>query len=114
MRMPQSQLLLAYREDEEAAEQYLKDHPEEARASHPPDLASWSPEVEYIVIAIDRISEMIATLVATSGNRPPHVRPMRRPLTAIDRARRRASWQRHEALVDEVEEAQRRHAARRR
>lgn len=111
--MPRSALQIALAQDDEAAEEHLAAG-DEAPNSGPP-LESWSPEVEYLAAVVDRLGEVIQTVIATTpgAKKPPRMRPVPRPETALDRARRRRAWARHHELVAEVEAAQARYEAKR-
>lgn len=76
-----------------------------------PRVSEYTPEVAALTDIKDRLAELIATVIATAGSKPPRIRPSRRPTTAIDRARVRARTAQHDALVAEVAEAQERYAA---
>lgn len=78
-----------------------------------PPLEDWSPEVNELVKLGDRLSELIAAVIASAGQRPPKVYPARRPQTAYTRLEDEARATRHDDLVAEVQEAQERYAARR-
>ena len=52
-------------------------------------------------------------MIRASGNKPPRMEPMPRPVTGVQEARERVAQRRYEALVGEVKEAQERWAARR-
>ncbi len=118
--MPQTQLQIALANDEEAAERYLETAEKRSgmvditEGAKRPSLETWSPEVQHLAIIADRLSEVVAAIISTvPGQKPPKVKPLPRPETAIDRVRRRRAWRRHDELVAEVEEAQRRWAAKR-
>lgn len=111
LRMPRSALQIALAQDEEAAEHQLAADDDAPSASNKPPLESWSPEVEWLAANFDRMGELIQAVVAgIPGGKPPRIRPAPRPETALDRARRRRAWTRHDALVAEVEAAQARRA----
>lgn len=94
-------------EDDEAADRIVADGKADAPARSP-SLHGWTPEVAHMAAVVDRLGEVIAGLVALSGGRPPKVKPVPRPVTAIDRARQRRSRARYGELVAEVQEAQER------
>lgn len=105
--LPQSHYRWAIADDDEAAERALASGDEPTGSTAPP-LEAFSPEVQYLAMGIDRIGELIAATIAAAGGKPPKVRPLPRPETAFDRAKRRKSLQRHHDLVAEVEQAQQR------
>lgn len=56
----------------------------------------------------DRLSELIAAVIAAAGGKPPKPTPLPRPRTAVDRLRAQARRARHDSLVAEVTAAQQR------
>jgi len=112
-RLPQSAYRIAVAEDDEAAEAALARADKSTGATSArrrPTLEEWSPEVEYIAGAVDRLGELIATVIATTpgAKKPPRIRPLLRPQTALERVQTRQTWQQHHDLVAEVEAAQER------
>lgn len=103
---------MAQADDEDFAEAVLA-LPESDRPDRGPSLADWSPEVNLLAAAVDRLGENIAATIAAAGGKAPKIRPLPRPKTAFDRVRARRRWEAHGTLVSEVEEAQRRWAAKR-
>lgn len=87
-------------EDDEWADQIVDRIPE---SSGGPSVEEWSQEAGYLALVVDRLGELLRAVVATGGGKPPKVRPLPRPRTAIDRAMTRRSRRRVESLVAEVE-----------
>ena len=113
--LPQSHYRWAIADDDEAAERALEAEEKARREgskpkpSPAPPLEAFSPEVQYLAMMVDRLGEVIQAVVSTVPKaKVPKMRPLPRPETALDRARRRKSLQRHHDLVAEVEEAQQR------
>lgn len=100
---PRSRFKLAMIDDDEYADQIVSQIDE--LESTGPGLRDWSPEVGYLASVVDRLGDVIAAVYASRGVKPPKVKPLPRPKTAIDRARGRRSMSRHLSLVAEVEEA---------
>lgn len=98
-----SRFALAKAEDDELADMIVDDVPE---ASAIPPLEGWGTVASVVAVVADRLSETIATIATTSGNKAPKIKPIPRPMTALDRAKRRRSRARMNALVDEVTQAQ--------
>jgi hypothetical protein len=65
-------------------------------------MAEWSPELEALAAAVDRLSDVAAILLAAGGARPPYMSRYPRPVTAVDRARSEARHHRHRELVRRV------------
>lgn len=64
-----------------------------------PRLSEWSGEREEIAYIGDLIGVLIDTVRGTTGNKPSGIRPRPRPMTAIEKARRRAGQREHESLA---------------
>lgn len=54
-----------------------------------PPLTEFSPEVEILTAAVDRLGEVANAVIAAAGGKPRPVRPWPRPVTAADRSRAR-------------------------
>lgn len=98
-----SRFALAKAESDELADMIVDEVPE---SSSRPPLEGWDTVASMAAVIADRISETISAIVTTSGNKAPRVKPIPRPETAIDRAKRRKSRKRLYALVEEVTQAQ--------
>lgn len=110
--LPQSHYRWAIADDDEAAERALASGDEPTGSPAPP-LEAFSPEVQYLAMVVDRLGEVIQAVISTVPKaKVPKMRPLPRPETAFDRAKRRKSLQRHHDLVAEVEAAQARWEAR--
>lgn len=75
---------------------------DDAAKPGPPRMTEWSPEVAALVALIDRVEELIGVQVARAGKRPPARPPYPRPVTAMERVKKRRSAQRHRDLVARV------------
>lgn len=88
----------ALAEDDEWAEQL----PYEAlvpRGDVRPLWSEWTPEVEMLAAAVDRLGENIAAQVAAAGGKPGHVKPWPRPESAAERVRRRREQEMAERVI---------------
>jgi hypothetical protein len=66
-------------------------------------MADWSPELELLTAAVDRLGDVVKAVVATIPKaRVPKIPPLPRPQTAMDRVRRRRRASKHRALVARV------------
>lgn len=77
--------------DTEVAEKLAAAEDPDAELEQPtPRLTEWTPEVERLTLVADRISEVTAVLIAVNskGGRLKPPRPLARPVTALDEARR--------------------------
>ncbi|GAA3750807.1 hypothetical protein [Micromonospora maritima] len=83
--------------DEEWAKQVLAKDPTEK----PPRvrMSDFSPEVERLTDLCDLVMEAIRTMAGLKGVKPGPPRPMPRPVTALERARRRKRERTHKSLV---------------
>ncbi len=50
-------------------------------------MRDWSPEMEILVAAVDRLGEVIQAVIAAQGAKPPKIAPMPRPKTATEKLR---------------------------
>lgn len=73
-----------------------------------PRLSEWSPDVARLTDIHDRLSELIAAVIASGGGKPPRPAALPRPRTEVDRLRAKARRSRHDSLVAEVQAAQER------
>ncbi|WP_304455861.1 hypothetical protein [Nocardiopsis sp. YSL2] len=83
--------------DDELAE----DAPEPTGSSAPP-LTEWSPEVERLTLAVDRLGEMIAAVINSAGGKAKPPKPLKRPVTAQDRVKRRDRQRKRAHLLAEL------------
>lgn len=102
-----SRLQLALAEDDEFADRMLDDGADDISSSAP-SLGDWTPEVAYLASVVDRLGEVVSAVLSSSGRKPPKMKPLERPRTAFDRARRRRTRAGVDSLVAEVRQAQRR------
>jgi len=73
----------AVSQDEELARQASK-NPDPPKAAVM-RMRDWSPELEAIATAIDRIGEVVQAVIAVQGGKPPKISPFPRPKTATDK-----------------------------
>lgn len=100
-RLPRdSQFVEAQAADEEFARAVLA--LPTSSAVPPPRWSEWTPERQALVDIFDRLGDLIATLVATSGGRAPTIRRHPRPITAVDRLRDQVRMEKHRELVARV------------
>jgi hypothetical protein len=89
--------------DAELAEQVVQIPEAEGRStqwtrSH----RDYSPEVEMLSAVFDRLGELIRAVAATQGSRAKPPSPAPRPVSAIERVRRRAAIEKHRRLAARV------------
>lgn len=65
-------------------------------------MSEWSPEVELLSIAVDRLSELIQAIAAGHGAKPTRLTPQPRPQTAHEQVKYRERVRKHESLVARV------------
>lgn len=104
-----SALAEAQLNDPEFAE-WLIGQPSRSRG---PRVSEFSPDVARLTDIYDRLGELIAAVVLTSGGKIQQPQPSPRPRTAVDRLKDEAHLARHRSLVAEVQAAQARFDARR-
>lgn len=89
----------AVADDEELAEQYADT---DLPPPGPPRLTEWSPEVQVMAEVRDLLAAAVAVLVKANGGTPRKTKPYPRPVTALQRVRRRVRHLRHNELVKRV------------
>lgn len=50
-------------------------------------MRDWSPILEMLTVIADRQADTIQAVIAAAGGKPPKIKPMPRPKTAMDKAR---------------------------
>lgn len=65
-------------------------------------MAEFSPEVEALYGAIDRLGDVVSGLVGLGGKKPPRIAPVPRPETAWTRFAHHQDLAAHRALVSRV------------
>lgn len=85
----------AFANDDLAAEQIVDRNEPPAR----PRLSEWSPVVELLTALLDSQRELIQVVAWTRGAKIRSLEPLPRPLTAVDRVRRRRRDAKHRALT---------------
>lgn len=95
--------------DDELAQEALK--AVETHKDTGPRLAEYSAEAQRLDVISDLLQVLISNVVSAFGGNPARIRPAKRPETALSRAREALSLARYNSLLDEVEEAQARWAA---
>lgn len=90
----------AMTQDEDLAEQLMsRPNPPKTPARR---MSEFSPAVELLSIIADRIGEQTQVIASAHGAKPGKVRPMPRPVSAMDRVRQRRREAKHRALVARV------------
>jgi hypothetical protein len=89
----------AIAEDEELATELAK-LPEQKPS--PPRLAEFSPELQALAEIRDLLATLINVQIARAGKRPSKVKPYPRPISAVERIRKRQQYQTHQSLVDRL------------
>jgi hypothetical protein len=87
-------------DDDELAE----NSPEPTGPSAPP-LTEWSPAVERLTLAVDRLGELIAAVYNAAGGKTKPPKPLPRPVTARDRVRRKVRQRKREHILAELARA---------
>jgi hypothetical protein len=72
--------------DEELAEQVIN-NPDPAPRGDPMRMREWSPELEILTAMADRLGDVIQAVIAAQGGKPPKIKPMPRPKTAVEKLR---------------------------
>lgn len=93
-------------DDPEVAEE-LAARPE-PKGQPRPSLYEFGPEVALLTDIKDRLGEVVAAVVVTSGGKAPKIPPSPRPTTGVARARRRMEDRQFDLLTAEFKAAQER------
>jgi hypothetical protein len=88
--------------DDEVAEQVLRQPENRNARGAAPRISEWSPELERLTDLVDRMGEVMVAIVASQGGKAPKIRPAMRPRTAIDRMRERKRYEQHRKTVARV------------
>lgn len=100
----------ALSDDEELAEQVLRDQKREQKNGKDrdrpgrsgPRISEFSVEVERLTDLVDRMSEAIQATVASAGGKPPRMQPQPRPVTAMQRLQEKERYAKHRRTVSRV------------
>jgi hypothetical protein len=65
-------------------------------------MSEWSADVELLSTLCDLTGQLIQVTVARGGGQARPIRPMPRPVTALQRARDRQRQQKHQSLVSRL------------
>jgi hypothetical protein len=89
----------AVADDDELAEM-LADQPE--AASSPPRLSEFGPDVQVLAEIRDLLASLIGVQIARAGKKPKKIKPYPRPVSAIERVRKRRQYATHRSLVERL------------
>ncbi|MDT0302897.1 hypothetical protein [Streptomonospora wellingtoniae] len=87
----------AIAEDEEYAEMVLAEYGDTPPG--PPRLTEFGPEVRALATVVDKLSHLISIQIARAGKSPPRMDNYPRPVTALEKVRRRRRFEAHENLT---------------
>jgi hypothetical protein len=88
--------------DEDLAKELMK-HPEPERKDGPAfRMREHSAELEMLMRIFDRLGEVIQAQVASAGGKPPKIKPIPRPVTALEVLRNKQRWTKHRSVVSRV------------
>jgi hypothetical protein len=65
-------------------------------------VSEWSPTVETLTTILDRLGELIQTVAVVGRAKPGRVPSAPRPVTAMDRVRKRRREMKHKSLVSRL------------
>jgi hypothetical protein len=89
----------AIADDEELAVQMLD---KDAPSTSTPRLAEFSPEVQVLAEVRDLLASLIGVQIARAGKKPKKIKPYPRPVSAIERVRKRQQYATHRSVVDRM------------
>lgn len=70
--------------DEELAEQVAKEPPVKSKGVR---MRDWSVEMDILAAAVDRLGDVVQAVIASQGGKPPVIKPLERPVTALEKLR---------------------------
>jgi hypothetical protein len=70
--------------DEELAERAINDPPPKG---DPVRMRDWSPVLEMLTLIADRQGDIVQAIIAAQGAKPPKIKSLPRPKTALDKLR---------------------------
>lgn len=99
--LPRHSLFIeAVTQDEAIAEQLLDNPPKDQPASKPTRrMSEWSPVVELLTVAVNRLAELTQAVAAIGGAKPRKITPAPFPETVLEKLRKRRRDRNHRALV---------------
>lgn len=68
----------------------------------PPPLTEFGPDVQVLAELRDITAALLAVTLKANGGKPQKPKPYPRPVTAVQRVRRKQRYRSHQALVDRV------------
>lgn len=71
-------------------------------------LSEYDTHASLLADVIDRLGDVLSVLMAQNGGKPGRITPAPRPITGVERARKRMADEKHDALVAEVNAAMQR------
>jgi hypothetical protein len=71
--------------DEELAAQVASRPPVDKPGKSSVNMRDWSPLLEMLTVIADRQADIIQAIIASQGGKPPKIRPLPRPKTAIEK-----------------------------
>jgi len=71
-------------------------------------LSEYDTHASLLADVIDRLGDVLSVLMAQGGGKPGQITPAPRPVTGVERARKRMADEKHDALVAEVNAAMQR------
>lgn len=89
----------ALADDEDLAREMLEQPEPPAR---PPRLTEFGPDVRVLAEIRDLQASILAVLIKANGGKPQKTKPYPRPVTALQKMRRRVKYSRHMDLVRRV------------
>lgn len=92
----------AVADDEDLAREILDGGEGGDQAPRPPRLSEFGPEVQALAEIRDVLASLLAVTVKANGGKPSKAKPYPRPVTALQRVKRRARMVAHSDLVRRV------------
>lgn len=92
----------AIAEDEDLAQELIDRGEDAPGKPRPPRLTEWGPDVQVLAEVRDLLANLLAVTVKAHGGKPSKIPAYPRPVTALQRVKRRARMLAHSELVRRV------------
>ena len=94
-----SAYMAAIADDDEYADMVPSQLGPDATKAGAPSLTEFGPQVRALAALYDQLNQLISVQIARAGKNPPRRDPYPRPVTALERARKRRQFANHNHLV---------------
>lgn len=102
--LPRASLYIeAVTQDEAVAEQMLDNPPKNETSKKPVRrMSEWTPAVELLTVAVNRLTELTQAVAALGGAKPRKIQQAPYPESVLEKLRRRRADKQHKLLVAQI------------